>query len=69
MNSLGKPQDHSATLHSPSHRTRILICSDANEESEINFNQKLLFLMKRQNIFLDSITLGECEVLMVKLNN
>jgi hypothetical protein len=65
MNSVGKSQDAATSSHSPFHRTRILICSDATNENEINFDQKLLFLMKRQNIYLDSVTLGDSEVLMV----
>ena len=40
-------------------KTRILMCSDALDESDILFDQKLLFLMKRQNIHLDCISIGK----------
>lgn len=42
-------------------KTRVLLISD-DLNNEININQKLLFLMKRQNIVLDSISLGKSSV-------
>jgi hypothetical protein len=49
-------------------KMRVLICSDASEESDINYDQKLLFLFKRQNISLDCVTINENNSINVKLS-
>jgi hypothetical protein len=63
----GKAGDAAANSNFSNHRTRVLICSDATEESEISFDQKLLFLMKRQNIFVDSVTIGDSDIIIVRI--
>ncbi len=53
--------DKSSNLH----RTRVLICSDAVEELDVSFDQKLFFLMKRQNIYVDCLSIGESDGIIV----
>jgi len=42
-----------------SHKSRVLIISDTNSEKKINYDQILLFKMKRQDINIDCISIGE----------
>lgn len=50
-------------------KMRVLICSDAKEESDTKFDQKLIFLFKRQNISLDCVTINENKNVNVKLQS
>ena len=47
-------------------KTRVLICSDLKVEDKFNYDQKLIFLLKRQNIHIDSISIGVPGEVIVK---
>lgn len=49
------------------HRTRVFVCSDALKEEEIEYDQKLVFLMKRQGIYVDCLSIGQRGDLIVSL--
>jgi hypothetical protein len=51
-----------SNLINESCKTRILLISEFSDADNIKFDQKLLFLMKRQNIVLDCVSIGSIEL-------
>ena len=47
------------------HKTRMFVFSDALREEDINYDQKLIFLMKMHNIYIDSLSIGSVPLVRV----
>jgi hypothetical protein len=45
-------------------RSRVIIFSDMTNDTGFEYDQKLLFLMKRQNILIDCVSVGTTEIIV-----
>jgi hypothetical protein len=46
-------------------RARVIIFSDMTNDSDFEFNQKYMFLMKREDIHIDCISVGTNEIIVL----
>ena len=48
-------------------RSRVVLFSDSTNDINFEVDQKLLFLMKRQNIHVDCISVGTNEIIVLRI--